>query len=294
MLAACPACARPVALARATCLYCGAPLPAALAVARAANHGAPPDDDARTLVALDFARAEPEGVARALGLLAYDAAQRVRRGGWQLLRVGAPLEADQAADLRAAGARLIELPASEARAAQAARRVIGGGWHDGRLHLREEGGAATLAPGTLLLVVQGAIARERREGEGRRRFSSVVPGSGEVLHLHPRDDPRPFEIDPQDFEFGRETRPSASPLAVLLGWCHELRADVSIDDGFRHVTPALSPALPPARSTAGAFGRAPERPRAKAPERLDNLAQFRFHSAWRAAVERRLERGETG
>lgn len=285
-----------MAVTRATCLYCGAPLPAAVVVAAApAAREAPPVDDPRTLVAADLGGADVDRVARALGLLAYDAAQRVRRPGWQLLRVGAPLEGDAASELRAAGARLVELPAAEARAGQVPEAVIGGAWRDGRLHLRLEDGATQVAPGELLLVVQGEITREiGGAAEPRRRISSAVPEAGRRLHLHRHDGPRPLEIDPQDFEFGHDARPPGPPLALLLGWCAELRPSAGLDDGFRHVTPALAPSQPGPRSAAVALGRGAERPRAKTPERLDNLEQFRFHSAWRAAVERRLARGDGG
>jgi hypothetical protein len=67
-----------------------------------------------------------------------------------------------------------------------------------------------------------------------------------------------------------------------------------VDDGFRWLPPALAPAAP------GAHGGT--RPGLPAPTGrgaregalvLDNLAQFRFYSAWRAAVER-LRRAPPG
>ena len=59
-----------------------------------------------------------------------------------------------------------------------------------------------------------------------------------------------------------------------------------VDDGFRRISPALAPAAP----AAGAAARLEDALRtsaARPPAILDNLAQFRFYSAWRGAVERR-------
>jgi hypothetical protein len=62
-----------------------------------------------------------------------------------------------------------------------------------------------------------------------------------------------------------------------------------VDDAFRRLPPALAPA-PPA---GGRLARAGETPREGAPKEggvLDNLAQFRFYSAWRGAAERLVRR----
>jgi hypothetical protein len=58
-----------------------------------------------------------------------------------------------------------------------------------------------------------------------------------------------------------------------------------VDDEFRRLPPALAPAAP----SGGALGMVEtlRAPRASdAPLVLDNLAQFRFYSAWRGLVER--------
>ncbi len=291
MTNACPRCRRPVALARPTCLYCGAPLPdvALPAPASAAASEAAPEDDARTLVVADMSRADARALAEALALLPYEAEQRVRRPGWQLLRVGDALTAGESEALRRAGARLLELSAAETRAARQPQVVLGGAWREGRWQARTLSGATSVAPGELLLLVRGVITRQvRGEDDKRRRLSSVAPEPGLRVHLHRRDDARPLELDPHDFEFGREAPPDGPPLVTLLRWCETLAGGAAWDDGFRHVTPALAPALPPPRSAAVAL--APSAGGARQPqiERLDNLAQFRAYSAWRAAVERRL------
>jgi len=76
-----------------------------------------------------------------------------------------------------------------------------------------------------------------------------------------------------------------------------LSEQVALDDGFRRLPPALAPstqghglpglARPPQPGAPARLG--PGRP--QGPVLLDNLAQFRFYSGWRAAVERRLRLG---
>jgi hypothetical protein len=78
----------------------------------------------------------------------------------------------------------------------------------------------------------------------------------------------------------------APSLVVLSEWLKALAAHVPVDDDFRRLPPALGPE----EVAPGALGmvEALRPPRADgAPLVLDNLAQFRFYSAWRAIVERR-------
>lgn len=319
----CPACGRPVAVARPRCLYCGAALPAeAVSQAeaarralsetpevcggaergpsRAAGESLGVDARARAVVVIEPGRADPGDLGRALGLSAYEAHQRVRRGGWQLLRVGAPAGEGECAALRAAGARVESLSPSEISTAEQPLIVLGGRSAGERFELRTLEGPLALAPGTLLLVVRGPIARraqvETDAARSQRRATSsdlwrhvgAHPEPGVRVHLHRRDDPRPLELDPHSFELGRE---AAAPAVVTLGrWLDALAAGIPIDEGFRHVTPALAPAQPELHAAAAAIdalraGRPRTRP---APALFDNLAQFRFYSAWRAAVERRV------
>ena len=99
----CPRCARPVAAAQPRCVYCGAELPAeavqAAAAARAAleaewaREGATPTaipaptgapdtpTPPRVLLVLEIASVDEAVLARALGLSAFEASQRRRRGG---------------------------------------------------------------------------------------------------------------------------------------------------------------------------------------------------------------------
>jgi hypothetical protein len=101
------------------------------------------------------------------------------------------------------------------------------------------------------------------------------------VHLHRRQDPRPVELDPADFDFGPGGAPSGAQLQIA-SWIDRLFPGVPRDDSFRVVIPALAPAvLSPAGVTA-ALARTGREARVI----LDNLAQFRFHSAWRGAARR--------
>lgn len=334
----CPACQRPLALARPTCLYCGARLPEALvASARAAREAllegpqADPaaavetaDDDraveaaattgARVVVVLDLAQADQHGLARALGLSLYDAGQRCRRPGPQLLRVGAPPTAAEDAALRAAGVRWRSLPEGEVRAASQPLQALGGSWRQERLHLRLlRAEPVEIGPGELVLGVRGTLQRERvadtrgtrgddasarwplgrkAPGGGWRRGRVVpTPGlePGHRVHLHRRADTRPIELDPAEFEFGDTPLVEGAPWLALLSWTGTLLAGAALDDGFKQLAPVLAPSNP---ETGTASVRAvlepnsastPSKARASA---YDNLEQFRFYSAWRGLFER--------
>jgi hypothetical protein len=97
------------------------------------------------------------------------------------------------------------------------------------------------------------------------------------------------EIDIANFEFG--TAGAGSTRLELEAWVDEIRAEVAEDDGFRRLPPAFGVAEPEPRgplAAASALGRAGRGERAEGESVvLDNAAQFRFYSAWRAALERR-------
>src|SRR5262245_29350810 len=99
-MALCPACARPVAVARPRCLYCGEPL-SAEAVAEAERTtrevagGKAPAEAHRVLVVLEHQPGDPETLARVLGLTLFDATQRAARGGFELVRTVSAEEAEE-------------------------------------------------------------------------------------------------------------------------------------------------------------------------------------------------------
>ncbi len=295
----CPACGRPVALARPTCLYCGATLPPGAAAvtgsaeplsAAAAAAPAPP----RVLVVLELSLVRPDALVRA-GLPPYEAALIARRGGLHLYRVlDAAAAGEEAARLERAGVGAVLVPEAEARAVPL--RVTAGERRAAQLVLRSEAGVLEVSGRELLLVVSGPIAREYRPRLERQKVEPARLEPGWFAHLHRLADPRPLEIDAANFSPGFAVTGSAR--LEIEAWLGELAAGVPRDDGFRWLTPALAAAEPeargplaaasslrtgrsrPAQSRRGAAGDEP-------PLVLDNLAQFRFYSGWRAAVERR-------
>lgn len=269
------------------CLYCGAALPAAAveeaALARVEALGAlPPPAADRCYLALDLAGVAAETLARALGLSAYEADQRCRRGGWQLVRVLDVAEAvEEVRRLEAAGLRPLPLPEAEVRRAESPFRADSGGWRGDRLALHAGEEESTLLPGEALLVVRGPIAREyltQARDPRLLRLASLEPGH--LVHVHPRAPGPPVEFDALDFDFG-ETPLSGSTLLELLAWSERLAGEAPVDDGFRLLPPVLAPA-PGTDGVAAALGR-----RHEAAPVLDNVAQFREYSGWRAALERR-------
>ncbi len=302
----CPCCHRPLAVARATCLYCGAPLVTGPGTATGAAETAPPATDAgapppaaaeagpRSLVVLDLEGASPGTLADALSLPAYEVALLVRRGGFHLHRILEAAAAEEEAEhLAAYGARVVLVPEAEARVRPL--RALGGERGEGVLTLRTEEEALELRRGGLLLVVQGPITREYQPSARRRRVDTARLDEGYRVHLHPRDAAglaRPVEIDAATFEFGPSLKGSGRIELDL--WVEEILGGAPCDGGFRRLPPALGPAEPEPKgavAAAGTLGLASRREgKRDDPVVLDNVAQFRFYSGWRAAVQRRFTR----
>lgn len=305
----CASCGRPVALARPSCLYCGAPLRAeqvAAAAAAAAEAGSvagvarppaalPAATGSRVLLVVDADGVSAEALARATGLAAYDARLLARRGGLHLLRA---LEASEvrgaAARIAGEGVRAFEVPEAEAR--QRPLRVAAGERRGGSLVLRGEEGVVEVSGQDLLLIVGGEIAREHPPRLVRRRVDTARLAEGFLLHLHRAADPRPIEIDVTNFAPGFAL--TGSSRLEVRAWLDELAPAVPRDDAFRSQPVALAPAGPEPRGplaaasslrrASGSLPRARRRgPAEEDAVLLDNVAQFRFYSGWRAAVERR-------
>jgi hypothetical protein len=298
--ATCPRCARPVAAVQPRCVYCGAELPAEAVEAAAAARAALEADWAReaaaeagpaaetgvprVLLVLEVAGADEAVLARALSLSPFEAVQRRRRGGPDLHRILPAAEAAaEAARLRAEGLEVLEIAEDEVRRAEPVIVTRGTAEADG-LALEGEAGPLRLVEADLFLVVRGVITREYQStpaARRQRRRATLDPGYR--VHLHRRGDTRPVELDPGAFDFGPGGAPSGAQLQIT-GWIDRLFPGVLRDDSFRVVIPALAPAAPPPAGAAMPLARAPG-PAKRAV--LDNLAQFRFHSAWRAAARRR-------
>jgi hypothetical protein len=282
-----------------TCLYCGALLgaegvaragAASSAVATSSPEGAPRE---RTLLVLDLDGVGETTLARVLGVPPYEAGLLARRGGFHLHRILEPgTAAEEAARLGADSLRVVLVPEAEARCRPV--RATGGRPEEGALALRTEEGPLTVRGDDLLLVVSGPITREYRPPPKRRKVATATLEEGYRVHLHRRTVLPAVELDAANFEFGFAVTGSAR--LELDAWVAAAAPGVPRDDGFRRVTPALGPAGPEPKgplAAAAALGHA-TRGRSETSDDtvvvLDNAEQFRFYSAWRAAVERRRGR----
>jgi hypothetical protein len=294
-MAQCPACTRPVAMSRPTCVYCGAALPkeavdeAAASAEAAFTPAASAAGPTRALLIVDFDRVSEAAAAETLGLSAFEAAQLLRRGGLQLHRIAEVAEAEAEAEaLRRGSLQVTIVPEAEARTPVLA--ALGGSQQADGLRLRTENGPLTLREADLRLVVRGPIARTYQPSLQIRRLSTASLDGGYRIHLHRRRDPRPVELDPGNFEIGFAV--TGSSLLEILGWLDAVAPGVPHDDGFRRLPPVMAPAAPDVSGVLAAAAplRRPSRTglhKDELPTILDNVAQFRFYSCWRAAVERR-------
>jgi hypothetical protein len=288
-VANCPACGRAVALSRAHCLYCGAPLASAAGeLPEAAAPPLAPEPTARVLVLLDLSRAEPLALARALAVSRYEAGLLARRGGIHLVRAAADADAAAEAErLRALGVQPVVVPEAEVRVPPVP--CLKGEREGSGLRLRSAQGSVTLAPGDVFLVVSGPIRRERQARAERRKFSTAGLDEGFRVHLHRPAASPPLEIDALNFEVG--FAPSGSVRLELESWLEAATRGARRDTGFARLPPVLGPAEPePAGGLLSAASSLAAAARSDADERalvLDNLAQFRFYSGCLAAVERR-------
>jgi hypothetical protein len=287
-----------VAVARATCLYCGAALPAAASQGvrgADAERNEPPAD--RALIILDLDAVDPARLSRGLGVSAFEARQRARRGGLDLWRIVATADAARERDrLAAEGLRAFDLPEADVRAAAKPIVATGGRVDGSGLNIRHEGGRLRVEGPDVFVVLRGPIAREYAPSPAAKRTRLATLEGGYRIHIHRRADPRPLELDPGNFDFG-EAVVGRSSLLTLLTWVETISPGSPTDDRFRLYAPALAPARAEASGPLAAVTALSTRTRAREGGResgftiLDNLEQFRFYSAWRGALERRRGRG---
>lgn len=304
MAASCPACQRPLAAVQPRCLYCGTELPPALVeealklreealaeTAGPAGTAPPPVTTERDLVLVDFTKASARGVAAAFGIGGFDADLRVRRGGWQLHRVWPREEARREAE-RLLGHALPVMLLAEAEVEGAALPLLARGVKDGRFRFMDDEPVAASTTDVLIVVV-GPIRREHQRAPGAprrlgpRRESNANVDETLCFHVHRTAEIRPVEIDPLSFSL--DDGMEGSTLLRVRRWLLELAGDRPWDDGFKNLpaTLGVSPSPPPGDEVRSALGA----PRRKDGVVLDNLRQFRFHSAWRGLLERRLRAG---
>jgi hypothetical protein len=287
-----------VAVARARCLYCGAELPEDV-VPTGPTEASPTllgplvpvekrAGPERVLIVLDITSARAERLAEALDLSAYEADLLARRGGFHLHRIldADPAEAE-AERLRKVGMKVKFVPESEVRAKPL--RALGGERGADLFDLRTEEGPLSLGHREIILVVQGAIARQYQPTFKRRRVDVASLEEGFRVHFHRRSDPRPVELDAANFEFGLAA--TGSSRLELDAWIEGLGDDLPRDDGFRLLPPAFGVAAAEARgplAAATALRGTTGRSDANRDESvlLDNAQQFIFYSAWRGALAR--------
>jgi hypothetical protein len=295
-MTSCPSCDRPVAVRRTTCLYCGAEIGEDAASATRTNEPeqTQPPGPARALLVADLTGVGASALAEATGWVALEADQRVRRGGWNLLHV----EESSAALARAeryARFGLAPLVLDEAQVRRAARpwRAAVVGWKTDVLELRSNHETLRISRADLLLVVRGAIHREyQARATTRHSFRTATLEQGVHFHLHRHGEATPIELAPGELEFDGVVG-TGSSLLRIGSWMQRLAEDCEVDENFRFLPPALGPFVPEAQENALAAVTSLHSAREKISEQaviLDNLAQFRFYSAWRGIAERSQRR----
>lgn len=259
------------------------------AVAMDTRAPAPETTPPRVLLVLTLEGTDESVLGAALGLSVFEASQRLRRGGPDLHRILPMREAAaEAGRLRGQGLEVIEVAEDEVRRAQPVHATRGAA-EPAALALGGDDGALRLTEADLILVVRGAIARDYLRAPGPlRRLSVASLEPGYRIHLHRREDVRPVELDPAAFDFS-PAGATGGAQRQLTAWIDRLFPGTPRDDSFRFATPALGAATPSAGGSAAAV-EALVRATPGARPVLDNVAQFRFHSAWRAAVRRRRAR----
>lgn len=236
------------------------------------------------MIVIGYDGAQTEDVERALELSAFDAQQRLRRGGWQLHRIADESTADVEADrLRESGLDLLIIPEDEVNAALEPIVAVGGRASSDGVVLRTPA-SRRLVGSELLLIVTGPIQREQAPDPDRKRPQLGPFEPGFRVQFHVRDEIVPIELDPASFVFDSAAEVTASLLEVR-GWIPRLSPPAPVDDDFKHASPALAPTAEP-EPILNSLGR--RRERDAQPVMLDNLRQFRLYSGLRAAIKRRL------
>lgn len=237
---------------------------------------------------------DARAVATVLGRRSEEMEALGRRRQYLLYRILPVAEARaEAARLAALGVSAIALSESAVRAASEPLIAIGGDPASGVFALDPRGEPLRVVAENVLLVVWGPIRREPLSEEARsmrelRRASAPRVAESELCHVHTKLSPRPIEVDANAFAFSQTQGVIESTLLRLRAAIACLAAAVEINHGFRWETPALGMSSPiERRSLADALSTS----RSGAGERkpatfLDNVAQFRFYSAWRGTLAR--------
>jgi hypothetical protein len=310
----CAVCARPVAMARASCIYCGAPISAevqeaaALAAQRVlqskslthletAAKGALGKHPPRRYLVIDTATALPETLAQACSISAWEARQWQAASRYRLLKVGAESpDGTLEAGLKESGLTFFSVP--EQTVAPGRNPVVLESIDLSatplQCTLRHDAEAPpkrrALPEQDVTLVISAFIKRERvRDLASLRAPADARMEDALLVHLHLVNEARPWEIDPH--RTGYEGAHLASAHLSTRELVRRLSAKAPHDDAFRNIVPALAPGADPLSDFAGLKKTAKGASKELKIVVLDNVAQFREYSAWRGAVEReRLNR----
>lgn len=303
----CAACARPVAMARETCIYCGAALSrsavdqAAEAARRviesknpthleAAASGRSRDTSNRRYVVIDTNASPASTIALACSVSLWEARQWQIAARYRLVKVSSePSDGPMETRLREEGLHVFAVPEAAVAPARHPLHVesMDTSMPSVECTLRDDPESAAwrrdLPLEHLALIVSGPIRREKVKELGSlkkipdRSLDDVL-----IVHLHFRDESRPWELDPRRTAFESEGPASAHMRTLEL--VRRLSQTAPLDEAFRNVVPALGHGTDSPGDLAGL--RSTAKTRSKDPDRivLDNLAQFREYSAWRGGL----------
>ena len=298
-------------MARATCMYCGAPLDVNV-VAEAAT-AAQRVLEAKSLLHLEATTqnrslaaerwyrivetrsARAESLAAAFGVSLWDARQWQATSFYRLIGVNADSDPGRSgAPLEIEGVRIHHV--SERRVA-ARRRPVAVESIDAEalsFSLREDSAAPAvwqqLRRENLALIVTGPIQREKiREQASPKKAADSRREESWLVHLHLRDDERPWEIDPGRTAFEGPGFASANMRTRDL--VQKLSVSAPCDDAFKTTVPALSPGEDPIADLRRPKGEGKGEKEGRLLV-LDNVTQFREYSAWRSTLA--ITPGEAG
>ncbi len=303
----CPACARPIATAQPTCLYCGASLSkdaqaaAALAGKRVlqarnllnieeAARGAPLDRPSRRYIVIDMADASVDRIASGCSVSGWEARQWQAASRYRLVKVmDEPSERPLVARLLGEG--LAASVIHEDTVSKARRPIQVESIDVSRIPapctLRHDSDTPpvrqTLPEQEIALIISASIRREKvRELVSPSKVQDLRLEDVLFVHLHIKGDARPWEIDPRRARFEGEGLASGHMRTLQL--VRRLAEFAPHDESFKNQVPALAQGADPLSELAEPISaRPPARKEAKLVV-LDNLSQFREYSAWRGAV----------
>lgn len=305
----CPACSRPVAMARGNCMYCGAPLPQeildaaagaaervlqsrSLAGLETAAKGPDADQVPKRYVVIDTSITSPDIIASACSVSIWEARQWQANSRYRLLKISQEAGEDRLeSNLRGMG--LEALVVSGETVARARNPIpiesIDVNAQPTTCLVRENPEALPsrreMRERAIALIVSGPIKREKQRPQTSKvRLDSRLEDAW-LVHIHLHAETRPWELDPRRTAFEGPGLASAHMQTVEL--VRRLKASVAVDETFRNVVPALSPGVDP-MDDLPRMKNEPGKPQDKQEKAviLDNVAQFREYSAWRAAIER--------